>query len=102
MTTTTIEHLNIDQDTLRKTGLRLSEKPIQAQLPPNSRVFEYPGLEDVYVMESDLYGNPMPEDSCFLAFQGHRGLIGKHLKIETLRNSSVEDIKRMVQHHIEG
>lgn len=98
----TIEHLNIDEDTLRKTGLRLSEKAIHAQLPPYSRIFEYPGLDNVYVMESDLYGNPMPEDYCFLAFHGRRGLIGKQLKIATLKRSSVEDIKGIVQHHIQG
>jgi hypothetical protein len=53
-------------------------------------------------MESDLYGNKMPEGSCFLAFNGHHGLMGKHLKLETLRNSSVEDIKKMVESNLEG
>ncbi len=53
-------------------------------------------------MECDLYGNLMPKNSCFLAFYGHHGLIGKHLKVETLKNASVEDIKKMVDSNLEG
>jgi len=96
------ENFNIDEETISKLGLRISDKPVNAQIAPDARVFEYPHLENVFVMESDLYGNPMPENSCFLAFNGHHGLIGKHLKIETLKNASVEDIKNMVQSNTEG
>ena len=53
-------------------------------------------------MESDLYGNTMPKDSCFLAFYGSHGLIGKHLRVETLKNASVTDIKKMVESNSEG
>ena len=94
--------MNLDDETIRKAGLQLTNLPVNAQAAPDSRVFVYPGLENVYVMESDLYGNPMPKGSCFLAFNGAHGLIGKHLKIETIRNSSVEDIKQMVESNIEG
>ncbi|MCW3109986.1 MAG: hypothetical protein JWQ09_4492 [Segetibacter sp.] len=83
---TIIEDFNIDEETISKIGLRLSDEPINAQIAPNARVFEYPHLYKVFVMESDLYGNTMPKDSCFLAFYGHHGLIGKDLKVETLRN----------------
>jgi hypothetical protein len=44
----------------------------------------------------------MPKDSCFLAFYGHHGLIGKPLKIETLKNADVKDIKNMVESNEEG
>ena len=53
-------------------------------------------------MENDLYGNVMPDHSCFLAYYGQHGLIGKHLSIETLNNSSIEDIRKMVESNIEG
>jgi len=99
---TTIDDFNIDEETIRSIGLRLSDKSINAQIAPEARVFDYPHLENVFIMESDLYGNKMPKDSCFLAFNGHRGLIGKHLKIETLKSASLEDIKNMVEHNKEG
>ena len=94
--------LNIDEETINKVGLTLSDKPISDQIAPNARVFEYPHLDNVFIMESDLYGNTMPKNSCFLAFYGTHGLIGKHLRIETLRNASVEDIKNMVESHSQG
>ncbi len=53
-------------------------------------------------MENDLYGNVMPKDSCFLAYYGNHGLIGKHLKVETLFNASVSEIRDMVQSNIDG
>ena len=53
-------------------------------------------------MESDLYGNIMPKGSCFLAFNGKRGLIGKHLKVTTLKSASVEEIKKMIEANAEG
>jgi hypothetical protein len=94
--------MNIDDETIDKLGLRLSEKQINAETSPNARVFEYPHLPDVFIMESDLYGNVMPKGSCFLAFNGNHGLIGKHLKIETLKNLSIEDIRAMVANNNEG
>jgi hypothetical protein len=93
---------NLDEETIRTTGLRLSDKHINAGTASDARVFEYPHLENVFIMESDLYGNTMPKDSCFLAFNGNHGLIGKHLTVKALRNASVEDIKNMVQHNNEG
>ncbi len=94
--------LNIDDETISKTGLILSDEPINAQIAPNARVFKYPDLDNVFIMESDLYGNIMPKNSCFLAFNGSHGLIGKHLSVETLKNSSVEDIKKIVESNSEG
>lgn len=94
--------INIDEATIKDIGLRLTDKHINAETALSSRVFEYPHLPDVYIMESDLYGNTMPKDSCFLAFNGHHGLIGKHLKIETLRNASIGDIKNIVESNNEG
>jgi len=96
------EKFNIDDETISRKGLRLSDKLINAQIAPDARVFEYPGLENVFIMESDLYGNTMPEGSCFLAFHGSHGLIGRHLHIETLKNASIEDIKTMVESNSEG
>ena len=93
---------NLDDETISKIGLRLSDRPINAQIAPDARVFEYPELENVYVMESDLYGNMMPKGSCFLAFDGAHGLIGKHLRVDTLRNTSVDEIKLMVESNTEG
>ncbi len=93
---------NIDAETIETLGLRLTNKPINAETALSARVFEYPHLKNVYIMESDLYGNTMPKDSCFLAFNGKHGLIGKHLKVETLKRSSVMDIEKMVQDNNEG
>ena len=95
-------NFNIDDDTISKLGLRLSGKEINAQIAPDARIFEYPGLDNVFVMESDLYGNTMQEGSCFLASLGNHGLIGRHLKIETLKHISKEDIKAMIESISEG
>jgi hypothetical protein len=94
--------LNLDQDTIVQLGIRRCYKRINAQIAPNARVFEYPAIENVYIMESDLYGNPMPKGSCFLAFEGRAGLMGKHITIATLRNSSIEDIRKMVEDNHAG
>ena len=93
---------SIDEELIGKIGLRLSDKSINANIAPDARVFDYPDLENVFVMESDLYGNKMPKDSCFLVFIGQHGLIGKHLKVEILRNASRQDIRNMVDIHKEG
>ena len=93
---------SIDAETIENIGLRLISKPLHAEPPTLARVFEYPNLEKVYIMERDLYGNPMPKDFCFLAFNGHHGLIGKHMRVETLRRSTISDIEQMVQHNNEG
>lgn len=93
---------NIDEETISKLGLRQSDKSINAHIAPHERVFIYPFLEGVYVMESDLYGNKMPKGSCFLAFSGHHGMIGRHLKIETLRDATIKEIQDMVQSNNEG
>lgn len=94
--------VNLDEETIRIAGLRPTDKALNATLAPHARVFEYPGLEQVYIMESDLYGNVMPPGSCFLAFEGHHGLIGQHLKVETLKRSSAEDIKKLVDSNAHG
>jgi hypothetical protein len=99
---TNTNDFNIDEQTISELGLRLSGKDINAQIAPNARVFEYPGLDNVFIMESDLYGNTMPEGSCFLAFSGHRGLIGRNLKIDTLKTDSPEEIKAMIESHSEA
>ena len=96
------KEVNLDEETIRKTGLRLSDKPVNAELAPEARVFEFPQLENVFIMESDLYGNTMPKGSCFLAFYGRNGLMGKHLKVETLKNCSIEEIKKIVESNREG
>ena len=93
---------NIDAETINRIGLRLSDKQINTHWAPDARVFEYPGLENVFIMESDPYGNVMPKGSCFLAFYGSHGLIGKHLRIAELEKASMEDIKKMVESHSEG
>ena len=96
------EKLNIDDETISKKGLRLSDKSINAQIAPDARVFEYPHLTNVFIMENDLYGNKMPDGSCFLAFYGKHGLIGKHLSVKKLINSSREEIKNLVACNNEG
>lgn len=93
---------NIDDQTIMVLGLRRTYKHINAQTALSARVFEYPDLEEVYIMESDLYGNKMPKGLCFLAFNGQHGLIGKQVKIETLRTATVADIKQMVQANNDG
>ena len=96
------EEFSIDDETISKIGLRPSDKSTNAKIVSKTRVFNYPDLENVFVMESDLYGNKMPKNSCFLAFIGQHGLIGKHLKVETLKNASPLDIRNMVDNHKEG
>ena len=93
---------NLSDALITKLGLTISDQQVNAPLSPNARVFNYPHLEDVYVMESDLYGNPMPQGSCFLAFNGKHGMIGKHLKIETLIEKDVNEIRKMVEANSEG
>jgi hypothetical protein len=88
---------NIDAQTIREVGLLLTDEPINAQIAPDARVLKYPSLEKVYVMESDLYGNTMPKGSCFLVFDGHHGLVGKHLLVETLRSVGVEGIRSIIE-----
>jgi hypothetical protein len=87
---------NIDEETISRLGLTLTHKQINAQCTPHARVFEYPNLENVFIMENDLYGTIMPAHSCFIAFNGRHGLMGKHLTIDKLRNSSREEIKKLV------
>ena len=93
---------NIDEETISKIGLIITNKQINAQSTPNARVFEYPHLENVFIMENDLYGATMPEHSCFIAFNGRHGLMGKHMTIDELKNSSVEEIKTLVANNSEG
>ena len=101
--TTDMNSNNIDLQTIKSIGLRLTNKPLTiASQDPTSRVFEYPHLKDVYIMESDLYGNVMPHDSCFIAFNGQHGLIGKHMKVEKLKKSTLSDIEKIVQSNNEG
>lgn len=95
-------NLSIDEETIRKIGLRPSENLMNAPIAPDARVFNYPFLADVFIMESDLYGNRMPKGSCFLAFNGQHGLVGKHLFVETLRNATIKEIKEMVENNCEG
>jgi hypothetical protein len=93
---------NIDDETIQSLKLQLTTEPLNAPIDLVGRVFKYPELEKVYIMESDLYGNMMPQGSCFLAFQGNHGLIGKHLYIETLKNSTSADIQVMIATHDQG
>lgn len=93
---------NIDEATIAAIGLKLTNEHVNAETASSSRVFEYPHLKGVYIMESDLYGNKMPKDSCFLAFHGQHGLIGKHVKVETLKHSTMMEIKQMVEENNEG
>jgi hypothetical protein len=92
----------LDDDTIESLGLILTASPLTAEISHPGRVFEYPHLKGVYIMESDLYGNPMPEGSCFLAFNGTHGLMGEHLKIQTLKTSTPEEIRSRVEKEQEG
>ncbi len=94
---------HIDEETVESVGLRLTDTPLTAEsIPFAARVYLYPELENVYIMESDLYGNAMPKDSCFVAFNGQHGLIGRTLKVEKLRRSTVTDIEKIVQDNNRG
>ena len=93
---------HIDAEIIRKAGLRLCENPAAEQFSQNTRVYEFPALENVFVMESDFYGNKMPEGSCFLAFYGRHGLVGRELRVDTLRSASVADIRKLVQDNTAG
>jgi len=92
----------IDEETISKIGLRITEKKINPPSAPDSRIFEYPYMENVFVMESDLYGNSMPHDSCFIVFYGKHGFIGTELDLETLKNASPEYIKELVKRNSQG
>jgi hypothetical protein len=94
--------VNLSATTIARIGLTISQEKINATINPESRIFNYPELENVYVMESDLYGNPMPKNSCFLAFTGRNGMVGKHITIDTLLLTSVEGIRQLVVSNTEG
>jgi hypothetical protein len=98
----TTNELNIDEETIKQVGLLPSDAPLNAQTAPGARIFKYPHLEEVYIMESDLYGNAMPKDSCFIAFNGNHGFIGKHLMLSTLKSSSVNEIKAIIEANENG
>ena len=44
----------MDEQAIKKLGLQLSEAPVNAQCASEARVFEYPHLDKVFIMESDL------------------------------------------------
>jgi hypothetical protein len=93
---------HIDEETIRRLGLRPADIHAGSQLATGARVYRFPNLENVLVMESDLYGNPMPEGSCFFAAQGKHGLMGRRLRVEKLRTCSAEDVREMAQRISEG
>jgi len=88
---------HIGAEIIDSMGLRLTDRPVSSLLAVNARVYEFPTLQNVFVMESDFYGNPMPEGSCFLAYYGRYGYIGTDLPAEKLKETSAEDIKKMIQ-----
>ena len=92
----------IDTELIRQFELEPSAIPEGAQLAVNARVYTFPQLESVFVMESDFYGNRMPEGSCFLAFQGKRGLLGRHINIDSLRKCSLDEVQKIVVSLSEG
>src|SRR5829696_3843438 len=100
MTNEAIFH--IDEETIKSIGLQPADIPAGAQLARNARVFAFPGLQNVLVMESDLYGNPMQEGTCFLAVQGQHGLMGRSLHVEKLKTCSTDDVQKMVHGISEG
>ncbi len=93
---------NLSDQLIKQLGLRPSGKTVNAPTASSDKVFAFLDVANVYLMESDLYGNKMPEGSLFLAFDTHSGLAGKHIRIETLHNSSVEDIRKMVADNDSG
>jgi hypothetical protein len=93
---------NIDKETISRLGLTITHKQVNAQSTPHARVFEYPHLENVFIMENDLYGATMPGHSCFIAFNGRHGLMGKQISIDELKNSSLEEIRKLVVDNSEG
>jgi len=94
--------VNIDSETIKRLGLKSGDKKFNAQISPDARIFEYPDLDNVFIMENDLYGNIMQKDYCFLAFYGNHGLIGKRLSVQKLSKASVVEIKKMVEANTEG
>jgi len=92
----------IDEETISRLGLIITTKQINAPSTPHARVFEYPHLDDVFIMENDLYGATIPEHSCFIAFNGRHGLVGKYLTIDELKKSTIEDIRKLVADNSEG
>jgi len=93
---------NIDDETISKLGLIITTKEVNAPGTPHARVFEYPYLDNVFIMENDLYGTTMPEHTCFIAFNGRHGLVGKYLTIDELKSSTVEGIKKLVDDNCDG
>lgn len=96
------QKVNLDDATIKKVGLVLTSKPINAHIAPDARIFRFPGVEKLYIMESDLYGNTMPEDSCFVAFYGKNGLVGKHLRVETLVTMTKDDMRSLMESNCNG
>ena len=92
----------LDSETIAALGLVKSEKSINASVAPDARIFQFSNIENVYIMENDLYGNPMPEGTIFLVFEGRAGLLGKQISVERLRNSSEEEIRKIVEDNHNG
>jgi hypothetical protein len=93
---------HIDDEIINSLGLQHTTISISAPSSVRVRAYSFPTLEHVYIMEKDLYGNQMPEGSCFLAVQGKHGLIGRSMHVDKLRNYSVAEIKSIVQKIQEG
>ena len=93
---------NIDDAVINQLGLEVANEHVNADIAPNARVFKYPFIDSVFIMESDLYGNVMPKGSLFLAFYGRNGLVGNQITIEELKGYSKEDIENIVQSNSKG
>ena len=88
---------HVNEDIIINLGLQPTTIPISSPSTVGVRAYSVPTLEQVYIMENDLYGNPLPEGSCFLAVQGKHGLIGRSIREVKLRNYSAGEILNIVQ-----
>lgn len=97
-----MEQVNINIKTINDLELYQVGKAINAHTTSKARIFSIADLQDVYIMENDLYGNVMPMGSFFLAFNGRNGLMGIQILIDTLRKSSPSDIGKIVDANNNG
>jgi|SRR6476620_4138960 len=93
----TTNNYTLDEEVVQFLALRLRLTPIEIDSTVTGRIFEYPHIPEVYILEDDLTGNRMPEGTCLLAFTDREKLEGVKLKIETLLISTPGDIKRLIQ-----
>jgi len=91
----------VSKQVISNLSLQLTDK-LDTVSELTGKIYKYPNIKDVYILEKDLYGNSMPEGYCFLAFSGSHGMIGRQLSLKTLEKASEEDMRILIESNEQG